>query len=75
MGKLKDPPRFSLEKPYLQWKQEVELWQLEQDENNQDTARHAIRIVLDMPEKDCADVRARILATVTLYREVNNVKT
>ena len=27
-----------------------------------------------MPEKDCADVRARILATVTHYREVDNVK-
>ena len=63
MGKAKDPPRFSLDKPYEQWKTEIRLWQLEQPDDNADTAKHAIRIALDMPEEGCNDIRARILAT------------
>ena len=67
MGKAKDPPRFSLDKPYEQWKTEIRLWQLEQPDDNADTAKHAIRIALDMPEEGCNDIRARILASVKLY--------
>ena len=67
MGKAKDPPRFSLDKPYEQWKTEIRLWQLEQADDNTDTAKHAMRIALDMPEEGFNYLRARILAGVTLY--------
>ena len=67
MGKIKDPPKFSLDKPYDQWKTEVALWQLEQPADNADTSKHAITIALAMPETGCNDVRARILASVKLF--------
>ena len=67
MGKIKDPPRFSLDKPYDQWKTEIALWQLEQPADNTDTSKHAITIALAMPETGCNDVRARILASVKLF--------
>ena len=67
MGKIKDPPKFSLDKPYDQWKTEIALWQLEQPADNADTSKHAITIALAMPETGCNDVRARILASVKLF--------
>ena len=67
MGKPKDPPKFSLDKPYDQWKTEITLWQLEQPADNADTAKHAISIALAMPETGCNDIRARILGSVVLF--------
>ena len=74
MGKIKDPPRFSLDKPYKQWKTEIQLWQLEQADENADTAKHAMRIALDMPDEGCNDLKARILASVTLTDTANDGK-
>ena len=52
MGKSKDPPRLEQDKPYAQWKEEIELWQMSlHKDDSESTAKNAIMIVLDLPTR------------------------
>ena len=63
--KTKDPPSFSLDKPYQQWKAEVKAWQYTVDQA--DKNKCALTIALSLPEKGCNDIRKRIFNTVNFY--------
>ena len=65
MGKTKDPPPFSLEKPYEQWKLEIKAWRLTADTDDQNKA--ALTIALSLPEKGCNSIRQRIFNSVTFF--------
>ena len=68
MGKNKDPPKFDQDnKPYAQWKEEVELWQMSLPKEDSEPARNAIRIVLDLPNDGSDSLRERCIANVKLY--------
>ena len=68
MGKNKDPPKFDQDnKPYAQWKEEVELWQMSLPKEDSEPARNAIRIVLDLPNDGNDSLRERCIANVKLY--------
>ena len=64
--KTKDPPTFSLDKPYQQWKAEVKAWQYTVDAA--DKNKCALTIALSLPEKGCNDIRKRIFNTVDFYK-------
>ena len=65
MGKNKDPPPFSLEKPYTQWKSEIKAWLHTVD--TVDKNKNALTIALTMPEKGCNNIRQRIFNSVKLF--------
>ena len=65
MGKAKDPPPFSLEKPYEQWKLEIKAWRLTADAADQNKA--ALTIALSLPEKGCNSIRQRIFNSVNFF--------
>ena len=64
--KTKEPPQFSLDKPYEQWKAEVKAWQYTADAA--DKKKCAQTIALSLPEKGCNDIRKRIFNTVNFYK-------
>ena len=65
MGKNKDPPPFSLDKQYTQWKTEVKAWLYTAD--SQDKNKAALSIALSLPEKGCNSIRQRIFNSVTFF--------
>ena len=65
MGKAKDPPHFSLEKPYNQWKTEIKAWMFSADTADQNKA--ALTIALSLPEKGCNSIRTRIFNKITFF--------
>ena len=67
MGKTKDPPPFSLDKPYEQWKTEVKAWIYTADAGDKNKA--ALTIALSLPEKGCNNIRQRIFNSVTFFVE------
>ena len=65
MGKTRDPPPFSLEKPYEQWKLEIKAWRLTADAADQNKA--ALTIALSLPEKGSNSIRERIFNPVNVF--------
>ena len=66
MGKTKDPPPFTLDKQYTQWKTEVKAWLFTAD--NTDKNKAALSIALSLPEKGCNSIRQRIFNSVTFFK-------
>ena len=65
MGKNKDPPPFTLDKQYTQWKTEVKAWLFSADTTDKNKA--ALSIALSLPEKGCNSIRQRIFNSVKFF--------
>ena len=65
MGKTRDPPPFSLDKPYQQWKTEIKAWRLTTDAAEKNKA--ALTIALSLPEKGANNIRQRIFNKVNFF--------
>ena len=66
MGKSKDPPQFSLEKPYQQWKAEIKVWLYGQEAEKN---KSALQVALSFPEKGCGNIRQRVFNSVKFFIE------
>ena len=66
MGKSKDPPQFSLEKPYQQWKAETKVWLYGQEAEKN---KSALQVALSFPEKGCGNIRQRVFNSVKFFIE------
>ena len=67
MGKSKDPPPFTLDKQYSQWKTEVKAWLFTADTADRNKA--ALTIALSLPEKGCNNIRQRIFNSVKFFQD------